>query len=274
MEQHHVSTKTKLVALFLLFISCLGIIYMCLDFSVVSKNFSGTILLFFYFFSGIRLIKGIKGARSLAIASLVILFFRSAFCDAYCIVPVEWVIRPVVYAVVLVIFLFDSKKVTRDSFSEVERDTAAESSKMSFPGVTKVIGWEMIILGVSFLIYAIWRVVENMRICRLYPNICHILVDNRFPYFLFIFGFLIIVFSIFLLKRKRWAWFASFVSIIIVGTLGLLAAFFMFFVGGRTMSWKFENTLIVNFAIIIGFISVATPIFFFKDRKNFFKIAD
>jgi len=67
-----------------------------------------------------------------------------------------------------------------------------------------------------------------------------------------------VIFGIFLLKRKRWAWWICMILFLIIGMLGVLVLF----------STEFNEG-----GFILLFLSLTPLILLFLDRKNFLKIA-
>ena len=81
-------------------------------------------------------------------------------------------------------------------------------------------------------------------------------------------GFLLILISHFLFKRKEWAWILSFLIVILftvnnLYTVSVLTFFNVAFASG--------NILVLPVTLIIAVILLKIPISFFKERKIFFK---
>jgi len=134
--------------------------------------------------------------------------------------------------------------------------------KVNLPIKTKIAAWWMIIIGGSVILFCLGGVIDAIFGCRM-PEFMGALVCLFGLIFLIIVvlpvGLLFFIPGIFLLKKKRWAWW--FIEIILF--LGLIAFL------------KISISPIEEKEILKFLLSFIIPPFFLLllDRKNFWKIA-
>ncbi len=148
----------------------------------------------------------------------------------------------------------------------MEQSSQQTAQKPKIPKKTKIAAYTLILCGIVYLLFGCELIYSVIRFPKSIVGYTEPLL------FLLIGGSLSCVFSFFLLKRKKWAWVAVLVLLLLVGSIySFFFAIIPFITpGGYGGSRDFMWVLFFCTLSVWSFISF---ILLLLDRKNFFKIA-
>jgi len=137
----------------------------------------------------------------------------------------------------------------------------AEKQKLSIGVKTKIAAWWMIATGIIIIVFPM----------ILFPE-----EEMRFLILIFfLHGLFFLIFNFYLLKRKKWAWYAIIISLFNIVACGIVIIFlFTINLFALTNISIKEISRDVLLLIIFGFVPFLIPlVLLLLDRKNFWKIA-
>lgn len=138
------------------------------------------------------------------------------------------------------------------------------------PTKTKIVAWYMRILSiVPVALGIIWviegRISKRCTTCTFITNILPVILY-------FIFAGLLLFFSYYLFKRKRWAWIGSTVFLLASGLLGIIGFYFIFMSFVWTMSpLDLRGEIFFLLALILFLSPLIAISCLLIDRKNYWK---